>query len=53
MIDSKDKIFEHLKPDFRHIDDLDNYSIWKRRHAGDPPDEEDDDDSNSDDDSPD
>ncbi|HEY2847734.1 MAG TPA: hypothetical protein VGI80_07945, partial [Pyrinomonadaceae bacterium] len=44
MIDSKDKIFAELKPDFRHIDDLDNYSIWKRRHPGDPPDEDSDDD---------
>ncbi len=53
MIDSKDKIFEELKPDFRHVDDLDNYSIWKRRHASDPPDEDDDsDDPGSDDDEP-
>jgi len=49
-IDDKDAILESVKPAFRHIDDLDNYSIWKRRHAGDPPDDEDDgDDSGSDD----
>ncbi|MBV9242218.1 MAG: hypothetical protein JO314_09445 [Acidobacteria bacterium] len=52
MIDSKSKIFEELKPDFRHIDDLDNYAIWKRRHPGDPPDDEDDDDSDPGDDDP-
>lgn len=47
-IDSKDKIFELLKPDFRHIESLNNYEIYKRRHPGDPPDDEDDD--NGDDD---
>jgi hypothetical protein len=49
MIDSKDRIVETLQPDFRHIESLNNYEIFKRRHAGDPPDEEDDDDDNSDD----
>ncbi len=42
MIDSKDHIFELLKPDFRHVETLNNYEIYKRLHAGDPPDEDDD-----------
>lgn len=42
MIDSKDKILESLKPDFRSVETLDNYEIFKRRHTGDPPDEDDD-----------
>jgi len=42
-IDNKDKIFELLKPDFRHIQSLNNYEIYKRRHPCDPPDDEDDD----------
>jgi hypothetical protein len=46
-IDSKDKILELLKADFRHIESLNNYEIYKRRHPNDPPDEEDDDDSDS------
>ena len=40
-IDDKSKIFELLKPDFRHIESLDNYEIYKRRHRDDPPDDED------------
>ena len=46
MIDSKTAIFNLLKPDFRHIESLNNYEIYKRRNADDPPDE--DDDSNDD-----
>lgn len=42
MIDSKAAIFELLKPDFRSVDSLNNYEIYKRRHADDPPDEDDD-----------
>ncbi len=38
-IDSKDKLVEALKPDFRGVDSLNNYEIYKRRHADDPPDE--------------
>ena len=34
-IDDKNKIFELLKPDFRHIESLDNYEIYKRRHQDD------------------
>ena len=41
MIDSKDAIFELLKPDFRNVESLNNYEIYKRRHADDPPDVDD------------
>jgi len=47
-IDDKDKIFELLKPDFRNIESLNNYEIYKRRHPGDPLEEEDDSDDDSD-----
>lgn len=53
-IDSKTAIFELLKPDFRNVESLNNYEIYKRRHADDPPDEDDDgsdDSDNSNDDS--
>ena len=43
MIDSKTEIFDKLKPAFRNVDSLNNYEIFKRRHADDPPDDEDDD----------
>jgi hypothetical protein len=49
-IDNKDKIFELLKPDFRHIESLNNYEIYKRRHSDDPPDEDDNDDGSGDND---
>ncbi|MEP6944708.1 MAG: hypothetical protein ABJA02_02240 [Acidobacteriota bacterium] len=49
MIDSKSEIFDKLKPDFRSVDSLNNYEIYKRRHAGDPPDDADDDSSSDDD----
>ncbi len=39
MIDSKTAIFDLLKPDFRSVDSLNNYEIYKRRRADDPPDE--------------
>jgi hypothetical protein len=50
MIDSRDAIFERLKPDFRSVESLNNYEIYKRRHADDPPDDEDggEDDNNED-----
>lgn len=41
MIDSRKAIFERLKPDFRSVDSLNNYEIYKRRPADDPPDEDD------------
>jgi len=53
MIDNRTKIADAVMPAFRHIDSLDNYEIYKRRHADDPPDDDDDnspDDSGSDDD---
>ncbi len=49
MIDSKDRILEALKPDFRHIESLNNYEIFKRRMPGDPPDDEGDDSDDGDD----
>lgn len=48
MIDSKTEIFELLKPDFRNVESLNNYEIYKRRHANDPPDEDDDGDAGDD-----
>jgi hypothetical protein len=51
MIDSKAAIFDQLKPNFRSVESLNNYEIYKRRHADDPPDEEDDDTGGDDDDS--
>jgi hypothetical protein len=47
-IDDKSRIFELLKPDFRHIESLNNYEIYKRRHADDPPVEDDDGDDSDD-----
>jgi hypothetical protein len=43
MIDSRDAIFDLLKPSFRNVESLNNYEIYKRRHADDPPEDEDDD----------
>ena len=48
MIDSKKAIFDLLKPDFRSVDSLNNYEIYKRRHADDPKDEDDDSGDNGD-----
>jgi hypothetical protein len=45
MIDSKKKILEVLKPDFRSVESLNNYEIFKRRKPGDPTDDEDSDDN--------
>jgi hypothetical protein len=47
-IDDKDKIFEMLKPEFKHVESLNNYEIYKRKKPGEPDEDEDDD---SDDDS--
>jgi hypothetical protein len=49
MIDSRTAIFDLLKPSFRNVESLNNYEIYKRRHADDPP--EDDEDDSGDDDS--
>jgi hypothetical protein len=48
MINDKDRIFEDLKPDFRHIESLNNYEIYRRRHTNDAPDDEGDDGDDSD-----
>jgi hypothetical protein len=51
MIDSRNAIFKLIKPAFRSVESLNNYELYKRRHADDPPDDEDDsDDSDSPDD---
>jgi hypothetical protein len=50
-IDDKDKIFEVLKPEFKHLESLNNYEIYKRRKPGEPDDEDDGDDSDDDSDS--
>jgi hypothetical protein len=42
MIDSRTAIFELIKPAFRSVESLNNYEIYKRRHADDPPEDEDD-----------
>lgn len=47
-IDDKDHILEVIKPEFKHIDDLNNYEIYRRKLPGET-DDEDDDDSGSDD----
>jgi len=52
-IDDRKKIVEELTPYFRHFESLNNYEIYKRRHADDPPDDEDDSGDDSGDDSPD
>ena len=50
MIDSKTAIFDLLKPDFRPIDSLNNYEIYKRRRVDDPPEDTDGDTSGDSDD---
>jgi hypothetical protein len=52
MIDSKAAIFDLIKPYFRNVESLNNYEIYKRRHADDPPDDEDDNDSDDGSDDP-
>ena len=42
-IDDKDHILEVLKPEFKHLDDLNNYEIYRRKLPGEPDDEDDDD----------
>jgi hypothetical protein len=48
-IDDKQRIFEVLKPDFRHIESLNNYEIYRRRLPGETDDDDEDDGDNSDD----
>jgi hypothetical protein len=51
-IDDKDHIFEVLKPDFKHIEGLNNYEIYRRKLPGESDEDEDDDSGDdSDDDS--
>jgi hypothetical protein len=47
MIDDKKRIFETLKPDFKHIESLNNYEIYRRKQPGET--DEDDEDDNDDD----
>jgi hypothetical protein len=49
-IDDKDHILEVLKPEFKHVDDLNNYEIYRRKLTGESDDDDkDDNDSGSDD----
>ena len=50
-IDDKDHILEVLKPEFKHLESLNNYEIYRRRTPADAGDDEDSDDSDSDNDS--
>jgi len=50
-IDDKDHILEVLKPDFKHIESLDNYEIYRRKQPGETDDEDEDDNGNDGDDS--
>lgn len=44
-IDDKDHIVEILKPEFKHLESLNNYEIYRRRTAADANDDDEDDDS--------
>jgi hypothetical protein len=48
-IDDKDHILEVLKPDFKHVESLNNYEVYRRRQPGETDDDEDDEDDSSDD----
>jgi hypothetical protein len=50
-IDDKDHILEVLKPEFKHIDDLNNYEIYRRKLPGETEDEDDNDGGDDPDDS--
>ena len=47
-IDDKDHILELLKPDFKHIESLDNYEIYRRKQPGETDDEDEDDNDSGD-----
>ena len=47
-IDNKDKIFEVLKPEFKHVESLNNYEIYRRKKPGETDDEDDSNDNNDD-----
>ncbi len=48
-IDDKDRILETLKPEFKHIESLNNYEIYRRKIPGETDDDEDDNSDNGDD----
>jgi hypothetical protein len=48
-LENKEHLFELLRQDFKHVESLNNYEIFKRRMPGETDEEEDDD---SDEDSP-
>ncbi|HEY2866328.1 MAG TPA: hypothetical protein VGJ02_04495, partial [Pyrinomonadaceae bacterium] len=48
-IDDKDAIFEAMKPDFKHIESLNNYEIYRRKLPGEADDEDEDDNDSGDD----
>jgi hypothetical protein len=52
-IDDKDHIIETLKPDFKHVESLNNYEIYRRKQPGEADDEDEDDNDDIGDDSPD
>jgi len=47
-IDDKDHIFEVMKPEFKHVESLNNYEIYRRKLPGESDDDEDDDSSSDD-----
>jgi hypothetical protein len=49
-IDDKDHIIETLKPDFKHVESLNNYEIYRRKQPGETDDEDEDDNGGNDDD---
>jgi hypothetical protein len=50
-IDDKDHILEVLKPEFKHVDDLNNYEIYRRKLPGETDDQDEDDNDSGDDES--
>ena len=48
-IDDKDAIFDAMKPEFKHIESLNNYEIYRRKLPGETDDEDEDDNDSSDD----
>lgn len=50
-LEDKDHLMELLKADFKHLESLNNYEIYRHRLPGEKDDEEDGDDQNDDDDS--
>ena len=48
MIDDKKRIVDALKPDFKHVESLNNYEIYRRRQPGETDDDEEDSDAGDD-----